>query len=147
MQAFFHTFCNFFCRLQFPICYAINLSAKFIILTKKLFIMETRELLKNSFIILLLLEICVAIIGMYKAWRQTKHPEFMTNLKENHKMFFICIQTLIIATGLLALGISVPMTIVSGSYVPCIASAIFIIMLESLFLSVKKQDNPPKNVS
>ncbi|MBQ8631649.1 MAG: hypothetical protein IJ479_08055 [Alphaproteobacteria bacterium] len=109
--------------------------------------METRELLKNSFIILLLLEICVAIIGMYKAWRQTKHPEFMTNLKENHKMVFICIQTLIIATGLLALGISVLMTIISGSYVPCIASAIFIIMLESLFLSVKKQDNPPKNVS
>lgn len=110
--------------------------------------METRELLKNSFIILLLLEICVAIIGMHKAWRQTKHPEFMTNLKENHKMVSICIQTLIIATGLYALGISVPMTIISGSYVPCIISVIFFILLESLFLYVKnKKNNPPKNVS
>jgi uncharacterized membrane protein YfhO len=49
--------------------------------------------------------------------------------------------------SLLALGISVPMTIVSGSYVPCIISVIFFILLERLFLSVKKQDNPPKNVS
>lgn len=100
--------------------------------------MEKTELLKNGFIILFILEICVAIIGTYKAWRQTKHPEFKTDLTENHKMFFICLQTLIIAISLFSFGISVSMIIISGSYVLCVASVIFIIILESMFFFSKK---------
>lgn len=95
-------------------------------------------MLKNGFIILLILEICVTIIGTYKAWRQTKHPAFKTDLTENHKMFFICLQTLIIAISLFSLGISVLMIIISGSYVLCIVSVIFIIILESMFFFSKK---------
>ena len=100
--------------------------------------MEKTELLKNGFIILLILEICVTIIGTYKAWRQTKHPAFKTDLTENHKMFFICLQTLIIAISLFSLGISVLMIINSGSYVLCIVSVIFIFILESMFFFSKK---------
>lgn len=109
--------------------------------------METKELLVNSSYIALFFAICIRIIGMYKTWKQTKHPEFKTNLKENHKMFFICLQTLILVFSIFLLEGVFAIWVISGSYIPGIAAAIFIIMLESWFLHVKKLDNRPQNAS
>lgn len=100
--------------------------------------METKELLVSSSFIVLFLNACIGIFGMYKAWKQTKHPEFKTNLKENHKMFFTCLQTLIIIVSIWILWGAFAAWITSGSYILCIAAAILIIILESLFFTVKK---------
>lgn len=109
--------------------------------------METKELLVNSSYIALFFATCIGIFGIYKAWKQTKHPEFKTNLKENHKMFFICLQTLIIVVSVWLLWGAIAAWVTSGSYILCIAAIIFIIMLESWFLHVKKLDNRPQNAS